>query len=146
MSSKPKKRLKKKSMVCESHRAFVRKTILAAKEQIDKRGDPKLKPLRCTLLDKLSELNILDSEIIDLVDETKIEEDVTNSCDFASAIQACIVDLEKAIEGKYWKILERVRIYKERHWARKTLTRVFRREHNQTRQQFRPTQSCPNWN
>ena len=65
-------------MVRESHRAFVRKTILAVKEQIDKRGDPtilkKLKSLRCTLLDTLSELKILDSEIIDLVDETKIEE------------------------------------------------------------------------
>ena len=110
MSSGPKKRLKKtESMVRESHRAFVRKTILA--EQIDKRGDPtvlkKLKSLQCTLLDKLSELKILDSEITDLVDETKIEEDVRNSCDFASAIQACIVDLETAIEaedrGKYWK-------------------------------------------
>ena len=104
MSSEPKKRLKKKSMVRESHRAFVRKTILAAQEQIDKRGDPtvlkKLKSLRCTLLDKLSELKILDSEIIDLVDETKIEEDVSNSCDFASAIQACIVDLETAIEAE----------------------------------------------
>ncbi|XP_068697319.1 uncharacterized protein [Montipora foliosa] len=40
MSSEPKKRLKKKSMVRESHRAFVRKTIIAAQEQIDKRGDP----------------------------------------------------------------------------------------------------------
>lgn len=102
MSSEPKKRLKKKSMVRESHRAFVRKTILAAKEQIDKGGDPtvlkKLKSLRCILLDKLSELKILDNEIIDLVDETKI--DVSNSCDFASAIQACIVDLETAIEAE----------------------------------------------
>ncbi|XP_068717114.1 uncharacterized protein [Montipora capricornis] len=76
----------------------------SAQEQIDKRGDPtvlkKLKSLRCILLDKLSELKILDSEIIDLVDETKIEEDVTNSCGFASAIQACIVDLETAIEAE----------------------------------------------
>ena len=91
-------------MVHESHRAFVRKTILVAKEQIGKRGDPtvlsKFKSLRCTLLDKLSELKILDSEIIDLVDETKIEEDASNSCDFASAIQACIVDLGTAIEAE----------------------------------------------
>jgi len=34
-----------------------------------------------------------------LVDESKIE-DVSDSCDFASAIQACIVDLETAIDAK----------------------------------------------
>ena len=56
MTSEPKKRLKKKFMVRESHRAFISKTILAAKEQIDKREDPtvlkKLKFLQCTLLDE----------------------------------------------------------------------------------------------
>jgi len=41
----------------------------------------------------------LDSEIVDLVDESKIE-DVSDSCDFASAIQASIVDLETAIDAK----------------------------------------------
>ena len=64
--------------------------------QINNPGDPtvlkKLKSLRCTLQDKLSELKTLDSEIVDLVDESTIE-DVSDSCDFASAIQACIVDL-----------------------------------------------------
>ena len=126
-------------MVRESHRAFVRKTILAAQEQIDKRGDPtvlkKLKSLRCTLLDKLSELKILDSEIIDLVDETKIE-DVSNSCDFASAIQACIVDLETAIEAEEntgkGQDIQGTTLNSQN--SGKTLTRVFRREHNQKRQ------------
>ena len=83
---------------------FVRTTIHEAKEQINKPGDPtvlkKLKSLRCTLQDTLSELKTLDSEIVDLVDESKIEEDVSDSCDFASATQACIVDLETAIDAK----------------------------------------------
>ena len=83
---------------------FVRKTIHEAKEEINKPGDPtglkKLKSLRCTLQDKLSELKTLESEIVDLVDESKIEEYVSNSCDFASAIQARIVDLETAIDAK----------------------------------------------
>ena len=70
--------------VRESHRVFVRKTIHEAKEQINRPGDPtilkELKSSRCTLQDKLSELKTLDSEIVDLVDESKIEEDVSDSC------------------------------------------------------------------
>ena len=38
----------------------------------------------------------MDSEIVDLVDESKIEEDVSDSCNFAGAIQACTVDTEDA--------------------------------------------------
>jgi len=48
----------------------------------------------------LSELKTFDSEIVDLVDESKIEEDVSDSCNFASAIQACIVNLGTAIDAK----------------------------------------------
>lgn len=97
-------KLKKKVKVRESHRVFVRKTIHEANDQIEKPEEPnalkKLKSLRCTLQDKLSELKTLDNEILDLVDESRIEENVSESCDFASAIQACIVDLESAIDAK----------------------------------------------
>jgi len=97
-------KLKKKVKVRESHRVFVRKTIHEANDQIEKPEEPnalkKLKSLRCTLQDKLSELKTLDNEILDLVDESKIEENASESCDFASAIQACIVDLESAIDAK----------------------------------------------
>ena len=48
----------------------------------------------------MSELKTFDSEIVDLVDESKIEEDVSDSCNFASAIQACIVNLGTAIDMK----------------------------------------------
>ena len=42
------------------------------------------------------ELKSMDQEILEYLDESKINEDVSCSCDFASAIQACIVDLETA--------------------------------------------------
>ena len=48
----------------------------------------------------MSELKTLDSEIIDFVDESKTEEDVSDSRDLASGIQACIVDLETVIDTK----------------------------------------------
>ena len=48
----------------------------------------------------MSELKTLDSEIVDFVDESKIEEDVSDSRDLASGIEACIVDLETAIDTK----------------------------------------------
>ncbi|KAL9976468.1 hypothetical protein ACROYT_G013775 [Oculina patagonica] len=102
--SELKKKLKKKVKVRESHRVFVRKTIHEAKDQIDKPEEPnalkKFKSLRCTLQDKFSELKTLDNKIVDLVDDSKIEETVSESCDFQSAIQACIVDLETAIDAK----------------------------------------------
>ena len=66
-------KLKKKVKVRESHRVFVRKTIHEANDQIEKPEEPntlkKLKSLRCTLQDKLSELKTLDNEILDLVDD-----------------------------------------------------------------------------
>ena len=91
-------------MVRESHGAFARKTILAAKEQTNKREDVPFW-INCR------SSKFFDSEIIDLVDETKIEENVSKSCDFASAIQACRVDLETTIEAE--ENTERVRRYKE---------------------------------
>ena len=116
-------KFKKKVKVRESHRVFVRKTIHEAKDQIDKSEEPnalkKLKSLRCTLQDKLSELKTLDNEILDLVDESKIEENVGESCDFASAIQACIVDLELAIDAKTNE--GKSQEGKERFWVRSRL-------------------------
>ncbi|XP_068670895.1 uncharacterized protein [Montipora foliosa] len=52
-----------------------------------------------------AQANQLSTNFLDITfdlsnDETKIEEDVSNSCDFASAIQACIVDLETAIAAE----------------------------------------------
>jgi len=37
----------------------------------------------------------MDQEVLEYLDELKIDEDVSYSCDFVSAIQACIVDLEQ---------------------------------------------------
>ena len=39
----------------------------------------------------------MDQEILEYLDESKIDEDVSYSCDFTSAIQACIVDRETAL-------------------------------------------------
>ncbi|KAL9979141.1 hypothetical protein ACROYT_G016756 [Oculina patagonica] len=96
--SELKKKLKKKVKVRESHRMFVRNTIHEAKDEIDKPEEPNaMKKLK---RDNLSELETLDNEIFDLVDDSKIEANVSKSCEFASPIQACIVDLETAIHAK----------------------------------------------
>lgn len=107
--SEAKEKLYKRVKIRDSHRAFVRKTIVEAKESIDGEGpvDPKgLKSIKSTLQDKLSELKGLDEQVLEYLDEAKIEEDVNDSCDFISAIQACIVDLETTLNsvedhGKY---------------------------------------------
>ena len=95
-----KKKLKKKTKIRESHRTFVRKIISEAKESLDG-GESvdfkKLKSFKSTLQDKVLELKGMDEEALEYLDDSKIDEDVSYSCDFASAIQACIVDLETAL-------------------------------------------------
>ena len=95
-----KKKLKKKTKIRESHRTFVRKTISEVKESLDG-GESvdfkKLKSFKTTLQDKVLELKGMDQEVLEYLYESKIDEDVSCSCDFASAIQACIMDLETAL-------------------------------------------------
>ena len=90
--------LKKKMKIRKSHRTFVRKIISEAKESLDG-GESvdftKLKSLKSTLQGKVLELKGMDQEVLEYLDE--IDEGVSCSCDFASAIQACIVDLETAL-------------------------------------------------
>ena len=114
--SEAKKKLKKRMKICDSHRAFVRKAIAEAKESRNGGGpvDPKrLKSIKSTLKDKLQELKGLDEQVLEYLDEAKLEEDVNDSCDFISAIQTCIVDLETALNsvedhGKYQEVASSV--------------------------------------
>ena len=88
-----KKKLKKKTKIRESHRTFVRKIIYEAKNSLDG-GESvdfkKLKSFKSTLEDKVLELKGMDQEVLEYLDDSKFDEDVSYSCDFASAIQACI--------------------------------------------------------
>ena len=92
-----KKKLKKKTKIRETHRTFDKRIITEAKESLDG-GESvdfkKLKSFKSTLQDKVLELKGMDQEVLEYLDDLKIDEDVSYSCDFASAIQACIVDLE----------------------------------------------------
>ena len=45
----------------------------------------------------------MDEQVLEYLDEAKIE-DVNDSCDFVSAIQTCIVDLETAFNSRPWEI------------------------------------------
>lgn len=96
--SEKKKKLKKLLKYRDGHRSFVRKTIDNAKELIAGENPvelKKLKLLRTTLQSKSSELQVLDRDVVELLeDDSKIDEEVSESCDFTSAIQECIVELE----------------------------------------------------
>ena len=95
-----KKKLRKKTKIRESYREFVRKIIFEARESIDNEESAnvkKLKSLKSSLQDKLSELKDLDQEVLEYLEESKINEEVSDSCDFTREIQACIVDLETAL-------------------------------------------------
>ena len=97
-----KKKLKKKTKIRESHRTFDRRIISEAKESLDGGESVDFKKLesfksRSTLQDKVLELKGMDQEVLEYLDDSKIDEDVSYSCDFAIAIQACIVDLETAL-------------------------------------------------
>ena len=99
-----KKKLKKKITIRESHRTFVRKIIAEARESLTS-GESidlkKLKFLKSTLEDKSSELKSLNEAVLEyILDDSQIQEDVGASCDFASAIQECIVDLETALTSE----------------------------------------------
>lgn len=89
------KKLKKKTKIRESHRTFDKRIISEAKESLD--GGKSVDFRRSTLQDKVLELKGMDQEVLEYLDDSKIDEDVSYSCDFASAIQAYIVDLETAL-------------------------------------------------
>ena len=93
-----KKKLKKKTKIRESHRTFVRKIASEAKESFDGGESVDFKKLKSsTLQDKVMELKGMDQEVLEYLDDSKIDKDVSYSCDFASAIQAFIVELEPAL-------------------------------------------------
>ena len=99
-----KKKLKKKITIRERHRTFVRKIIDEARESLTS-GESidlkKLKFLKSTLEDKSSELKSLKEAVLEyILDDSQIQEDVGASCDFTSAIQECIVDLETALTSE----------------------------------------------
>ncbi len=61
----------------------------------------RLKFLRTALETKISELQSLDREIVELVDDVKaIDTEVSESCEIMSAIQECIVELESVLEAQ----------------------------------------------
>ena len=54
-----------------------------------------------TLEDKSPELKSLNEAVLEyILDDSQIQEDVGASCDFAGAIQECIVDLQTALTSK----------------------------------------------
>ena len=89
--SEAKTKLKKQVKIRESHRAFVRKIIVEAAESRDggeSVDHKKLKSFKSTLKHKFLELKGLDQQVLEYLEEPKIDEDVSDSCDFTSAIQA----------------------------------------------------------
>lgn len=99
-----KKKVKNLIKFRDSHRNFVRKTIAEAKELISG-GNPievrKLKLLRTSLQTKCSELQVLDRGIVELLEDvSKIDSDVSESCELISVIQECMVDLESALTAQ----------------------------------------------
>ena len=99
-----KKKVKNLIKFRDSHRNFVRKTIAEAKDLISG-GNPievrKLKLLRTSLQTKCSELQVLDGDIVELLEDvSKIDSDVSESCELISVIQECMVDLESALTAQ----------------------------------------------
>ncbi|XP_068738177.1 uncharacterized protein [Montipora capricornis] len=99
-----KKKVKNLIKFRDSHRNFVRKTIAEAKDLISG-GNPievrKLKLLRTSLQTKCSELQVLDRDIVELLEDvSKIDSDVSESCELISVIQECMVDLESALTAQ----------------------------------------------
>ena len=61
----------------------------------------KLKLPRTSLQSKCSELQVLDHDIVEqLEDVSKIDSDVSESCELISVIQECMVDLESALTAQ----------------------------------------------
>ena len=99
-----KKKLKNLIKFRDSHRSFVQKTIAKAIDLISG-GNPietrKLKLLRTSLQTKCSELQVLDREIVELLEDvSKIDSDVSESCELISVIQECMVDLEYVLTAQ----------------------------------------------
>ncbi|XP_068670957.1 uncharacterized protein [Montipora foliosa] len=99
-----KKKVKNLIKFRDSHRNFVRKTIAEAKDLISG-GNPievrKLKLLRTSLQTKCSELQVLDRDIVELLEDvSKIDSDVSESCELICVIQECMVDLESALTAQ----------------------------------------------
>ena len=97
-----KKKVKNLIKFRDSHRNFVRKTIAEAKDLISG-GNPievrKLKLLRTSL--QCSELQVLDRDIVELLEDvSKIDSDVSESCELISVSQECMVDLESALTAQ----------------------------------------------
>ena len=88
----------------DGHRKFVQKTIEQAKGLISEGNSievKRLKFLRTALETKMSELQSLDREIVELVDDVKtIDTEVSESCEIMSSIQECIVELESVLEAQ----------------------------------------------
>ena len=99
-----KKKLKNLRKFRDSHRSLARKTIDSAAELIAGENAidiKKLKLLRTTLEAKLSELQALDRDIVELLEDvSKIDQDVAESCELSSAIRECIVNLEAVFSAE----------------------------------------------
>ena len=89
--------VKKKIRIRAGHKSHAKRIIAHARELIEA-GNPaesrKLKSLKSNLKDKIVELKDLDREIVELIEDERIEQEVEDSCDFASAIHDCIVEIE----------------------------------------------------
>ncbi|KAK2548024.1 hypothetical protein P5673_031841 [Acropora cervicornis] len=71
----------------DSHRNFVRKTIAEAKD-LTSGGNP-------------IELQVLDRDIVERLEAvSKLDSDVSESCELISVIQECMVDLESALTAQ----------------------------------------------
>ena len=89
--------LKRKVRVRAGHKGYVTKTITDARALIssgDQADLKKLKSLQSILRDKLAEIKGLDREIADETKEECIDQEVADSCEFASAVYECIADIE----------------------------------------------------
>ena len=88
----------------DGHRKFVQKTIEQAKGLISEGNSIEVKRpkfLRTALETKMSELQSLNREIVELVGDVKnIDTEVSESCEIMSSIQECIVELESVLEAQ----------------------------------------------
>ena len=98
--------VKKKIRIRTGHKSHAKRIIVHTGELIEA-GNPaesrKLKSLKSNLKDKIVELKDLDREIVELIEDEKIEQEVEDSCDFAIAIHDCIVEIETFLSEKKGK-------------------------------------------
>ena len=86
--------LKKKIRVRAGHEAYVTKTISEVGKVIGEVDLRKLRSIQSILRDKLSEIKALDREIVEETREENIDQEVADSCEFATCIYDCIEDIE----------------------------------------------------